>query len=835
MSGKNVEKAGVYVDVIIPIPVPNLFTYKVPELLVPEVIPGKRVVVPFGKQKLQSGLVRKVHNFSGQMDIKEIISVLDEKILVNQRQFEFWDWISSYYMCYPGEVMNAALPSALKLQSETLVRLNPAFDPETCELSQDEYLVLDMLKESEELSLEDLNRVLKKKSVHPLLNSMLHKEAILLSEEIEESYRPKLQSRITLSGSFEDEKALEVLFQQMEQDKRKKRQLDTLMIFLKHLYASDKPDHVLKSELIKDRDFSASSLQSLIKNGVLVETMVRIDRIDSGVTELNELKRLSEAQEKAMAGIKEKWQSHDSVCLHGVTSSGKTEIYIHLIDEALRSGKQVLYLLPEIALTTQIIARLRRYFGKAVGVFHSRYSNNERVEIWNNVLSYRENEKTRSKGQLILGARSALFLPFSNIGLIVVDEEHDTSYKQADPSPRYHARDAALMLARIHSAKVLLGSATPSLETYHNAVEGRSGLVKLNERYGGVLMPQIIVADTGEAARKKLMKSHFTPQLINAIQLALERKEQVILFQNRRGFSPYLECKRCAWIPHCRNCSVTLTYHKAGNILRCHYCGFVQAVPSVCGQCGDHHVEVRGFGTEKIEEEISILFPECKTGRMDLDVTRTKNSIQRIINDFEEKKIDILVGTQMVTKGLDFDNVSTVGIVNADQLMNFPDFRAFERSFQLMEQVSGRSGRKNKQGVVIIQTRQPDHWVIGDVVRHDYESFYQRDLNERRKFNYPPLSRLIEVILKHKNNFLLADAAGHFGVLLRQKLGHRVFGPHVPLVFRIKNQYLNQFLIKIEKDGSPAQVKALIRDAIRLFYTNRDYARIQLQLDVDPV
>ncbi len=831
---RNTKKRMVYVDVIIPIPVPNLFTYIVPEDLIPLVAPGKRVIVPFGKQKIHSALIRVVHFEPKAEKLKEIQAVLDDFPLVNSMQFELWDWMAEYYMCHPGEVMNAALPSALKLQSETKVILNPDYNKEGVDLSNEEFLIFETLQEKNELSVEDVSRILNKKNVLKLLNRMLQKGALFLSEEIEERYRPKFETRISLSSLYRSDKALELLFLQLDQDSRKATQLESMMVFLKYLYADKKIDYVNKSVLKQDPNFSASSLKTLVKNGILVEADVRVDRIHVPLSDIVAPNELNPTQSQAMTGIKESWKTKDTVYIHGVTSSGKTEVYIHLIDEVLRSGKQVLYLLPEIALTTQIITRLRKHFGNLVGVYHSRYSNNERVEIWNNVLAFNAGN-TNTKSQLILGARSALFLPFSNLGLIVVDEEHDSSYKQADPAPRYHARDSGLMLAKIHGAKVILGSATPSLESYYNASQDRFGLIKMTERFGGIRMPSIVVADIREAKRKRIMKSHFTPELMQAISGALGRKEQVILFQNRRGFSPYMECNRCSWIPHCKNCSVTLTYHKLSHQLKCHYCGYVQQVPASCQQCGDHQIEVRGFGTEKIEEEISILFPEARIARMDLDVTRTRNSFQRIISEFEEQKIDILVGTQMVTKGLDFDNVSTVGIINADQLLNFPDFRSFERSYQLMAQVSGRSGRKLKQGHVVIQTQQPDHWVINDVVRNDYEAFYKRDLEERRKFHYPPHSRLIEILLKHREWEMLDDASTTFADLLRKKLGNRVLGPHIPLVSRIKNQYLKLFLIKIEKTESASEAKVLIRAGISKFYENRNYHSVQIGIDVDPM
>ncbi|MBA3706852.1 MAG: primosomal protein N', partial [Bacteroidetes bacterium] len=538
------------------------------------------------------------------------------------------------------------------------------------------------------------------------------------------------------------------------------------------------------------------------------------------------------------------------VLLHGVTSSGKTEIYVKLIEQAIAQGKQVLYLLPEIALTTQIINRLRKYFGDAVGVYHSKFNENERVEVWRNVLqvqnrkseagsfnsgSATNNNQPTTNYKLIVGARSALFLPYSNLGLVIVDEEHDTSYKQYDPAPRYNARDAAIYLAHIHKAKTLLGSATPCLETYYNAQEGKYGFVEINQRFGGVQMPEILIADVKEATRKKLMKSHFSPLLLDTVTLALEQKEQVVLFQNRRGFAPQLECNMCAWVPHCTNCDVSLTFHKASNQLRCHYCGYATKPPSKCAACGDTDIKMKGFGTEKIEEELSIFFPKAKIARMDLDTTRSKFAHQHIIQDFEDGNIDILVGTQMVTKGLDFDNVTMVGVLNADSMLNFPDFRSFERSYQLMAQVSGRAGRKNKRGKVIIQTQNPDHVIIQDVIENNFLSMYTQQLSDRKDFNYPPYYRLIEITLIHKEIEMVNASAKYLADELKRHFQKRVLGPEFPLVSRIRNLYHKNILLKIERDASVAQVKKIVNDLLVQFKTKSDYKSVRVQMDVDPM
>ncbi len=820
-----------FVDVILPLALPHLLTYSVPDELIGDVAAGKRVVVPLGKQKIYSGVIRSLHRNLPDYDVKDIQAVLDNFPVVNERQFQLWDWMADYYVCHRGEVMSCALPSALKLQSETKIILNTEFDHEHEKLTDREYIIYEALLLKQTITLPEAAAIIQRKSAHAVIKAMIEKGVVLVEEEIHERYKPRKESRLQFGDEGKDEQKLKEHFEELE--KRSPKQLEMLMAFLKMLFENSERKFVKRSELMKMESASASALNGLIKKNILEEIVVNVDRIQVAESELLVPSSLSVSQQKALNEIKTGFTEHDVILLHGVTSSGKTEIYSHLIEETIRSGKQVLYLLPEIALTTQIINRLRKHFGDGVGVYHSRYSTNERVEIWNHVLKF--NNADHKKSQIILGARSSMFLPFSNLGLIIVDEEHDSSYKQMEPAPRYNARDSAIVLSKLHGAKTLLGSATPSLESFFNAEQKRYGLVNLTERFGGVQMPEIIVTDVKEATRKKLMKSHFTPELMNAISEALLNKEQVILFQNRRGFAPFLECRNCNWIPHCVNCSVTLTYHKHNHQLKCHYCGFMQIPPATCTVCGDHHLEVKGFGTEKIEEDIAILFPDARVARMDLDATRTKQSFHRIISDFEEQRIDILVGTQMVTKGLDFDNASTVGIINADQLLNYPDFRAFERSYQLMAQVSGRSGRKKKRGRVIIQTQQPNHWVIKDVVENNYERFYKRDLFERQKFHYPPHSRLIEITLKHRDQERILQASNHFASLLRLQLGNRVYGPHQPVISKIRNEFIRNILIRIERDASTSKVKEILREAIAQFYSEKENQRVQLHVDVDPM
>ena len=824
-----------FVDVLLPLAVQKLFTYRVPEAFIKEVSPGKRVIVPFGRQKMYSAIIKNVHStFHDPLSLKEIQAVLDESAVVNDIQFLFWEWMAGYYLCTLGEVMNSALPASLKMQSETRVMAVEITDTEKIELTENEQIILSALRDKSEMTIDDIAQLLNKSSVHQILKKAFDKNIILLSEEIHQRYKPRKAAHLRLAEAYKTDASLENLFKELEQDNRKSKQMDTLMIFMKYLFDDPERISIKKSLIVNHKDVSKSSVTSLITNGILVEFDVIVDRIPSLKGELIAPVQLSIAQNEALNKINQSFIDHDVTLLHGVTSSGKTELYAHLIDKVIKEGRQVLYLLPEIALTTQLIVRLKKYFGDRVGVYHSRYGSNERVEVWNHVLNF-DSSLDQNRSQIVLGARSALFLPFKNLGLVIVDEEHDQSFKQSDPAPRYHGRDTAIMLAKIHKAKTLLGSATPSLESYYNAENKRYGLVKLNERHGGVQMPEILVADMREAKRKKIMKSHFTPELINAIQVALAEKEQIILFQNRRGFSNYIECRNCNHIPHCRNCSVTLTYHKQSNLLKCHYCGYVENIPAACSNCGDHHLEVKGFGTEQIEEDIAVLFPDAKTARMDLDSTRTKTSFQKIIGDFEERRIDILVGTQMVTKGLDFDNVSTIGIINADQLLNFPDFRSFERSYQLMAQVSGRSGRKQKRGKVIVQTQQPDHWVIKEVVNNNYENFYRRDLAERKKFGYPPHSRLIEITLKHKESEYVQEASQILTEIFRKNLGNRVLGPHIPLVSKIRNLYYRKIIIKIERTVSPVEIKKIIKNCTNEFFTNRSNHSVHIVPDVDPV
>ena len=821
------EKDFLFVDVVLPIAVPNLYTYSVPESLQKNVKAGQRVVVQFGKKKLYTALIYKVHKNKPELyKAKQIENILDAEPIVNEKQFALWKWIADYYMCTIGEVMNAALPSGLKLSSETKLLLNTEVEIKSEELTDDEFLVYEALQKNEILTLNEAEEIIQNNSALKVIKSLLDKNFIRIYEELKERFKPKVEEFVRLTEHASDEKNLKKIFDELE--KRAFKQLEVLMEFV-HLSSILK--EIKKSELLKRKDASSSVIDELVKKNVFEVYSKETGRFASqDASSLS--KTLSTEQETALEKIKKEWKTKEVVLFHGVTSSGKTEIYVRLIEEILKQGKQVLYLLPEIALTTQVVSRIKKYFGDKLGVYHSKFNENERVEVWNEI---NKHQNSNSKFQVILGARSSLFLPYSNLGLVIVDEEHDSSYKQFDPAPRYHARDTAILLANIHKAKVLLGSATPSLESYFNSQNEKYGLVELTTRFGGVQLPEILIADIQDDTKRKKMKSHFSPLLMENIESALKNKEQVILFQNRRGFAPYLECKTCGWTPICKNCDVSLVYHKAGTLLRCHYCGYTVPVPASCYACGNTDLQMKSFGTEKIEEELQLFFPEAKIARMDLDSTRSRFAHEHLINDFEERKIDILVGTQMVTKGLDFENVSTVGILNADQMMNFPDFRSHERSFQMMAQVAGRAGRNSKRGKVILQTYSPKHKIIQHVIENNFIAMYNEELEHRRIFEYPPFHRLIELTVMDKDIHKINAASEELGKKLKSAFGKRVLGPEFPLIPRIKNLYHKKLVIKISKEESANKVKEKIRSAITELQSYPPYKYLRVQADVDPI
>lgn len=825
-----------FAEVLLPLPVKGYFTYRIPKELNDSIVPGIRVVVQFGSKKLYSALVRRLTDQPPKVvSAKYILSVVDPIPVVNEKQFLFWEWMAEYYLCTEGEVMNAALPSAYKLASETRIVLDPEYVHDSQVLSDHEFMVIEALDLQKILSITEISRIVGISKVIPLVKTMLEKKYIRVEEEITERYKPRVEWFVKLSDKYKEE---ELLQQEMDRLNAKAyKQLELLMAYisLSHCF-TNKPKEVSRADLLKTPSVSAAQLEGLLKKGILELYQRNISRLEQRYSsDIIESIQFTHAQQQAFDSLKDHLKNPEVALLKGVTSSGKTEIYIRLMHEVISRGEQVLYLLPEIALTSQIVRRLQKFFGNDVGVYHSRYNEFERIEIWSKSNESMVKDDSGIAFKIILGARSAMFLPFNKLGLIVVDEEHDGSYKQADPAPRYNARDSAIMLGRLHNAPVLLGSATPSIESYYNAQAGKYKLIELNERYGGVEMPSVRIINIKEEARFKRMKSHFSPQLVESIDSAVKQGEQVILFQNRRGFSLRMECETCNHIPGCKNCDVTLTYHKHVNVLKCHYCGFTQTVPRVCPECGSPNVRLKGFGTEKVEEDLALQFPDVTIARMDLDTTHTKNAYHKIMLEFETRKTDILVGTQMVTKGLDFDNVSLVGVLNADGLISYPDFRALERSFQMLAQVSGRAGRKAKQGQVMIQTYNPSHPIHKWVIDNDYEAMYQQVLIDRYKFSYPPYVRLISVSLRHPEEKVLDKAASKLAEMLKPKFGKMMLGPEYPNVSRIKNFYLKNLLLKITKGQKGQELKAEAMRQIELFRQLQDFKSVRVVIDVDPM
>ena len=755
-----------YIDVILPLPLADYFTYRLPEDSENNLEIGSRIVVPFGKKKFYTAIVARIHEESPSYQTKEIISVLDKEPIVTQKQLELWKWIASYYQCTLGEVYKAALPSGLKLESDT-------------------------------------------------------------AGVCKQSYKAKTEAYVRLSETYSDNDNLNRMLDELS---AAPKQMQVLMKYLdlSNYFSSEKAEEISKSELSKKTNVSESVITGLVEKGVLEIYRKEISRLQDYSDRIAGINPLNEAQQNAYEEIVRLFEEKDIVLLHGVTSSGKTEVYIRLIDETIKKGKQVLYLLPEIALTTQITERMTKAFGNDLCVYHSKFSDNERVEIWNNLLHNKE-------CKIILGVRSSVFLPFTDLGLIIVDEEHENTYKQQDPAPRYHAKNTAMILVSQFGAKTLLGTATPSVESYFHAKTGRYGLVKMDKRFEDMKMPEIEIVDTKILYKRKQMQSHFSPLLLQKISDALAENEQVILFQNRRGFAPTIECKLCAWIPKCKNCDVSLTFHKYFNQLVCHYCGHVADVPVLCPVCGNPSLAALGFGTEKIEEEISALFPGANVARMDLDTARSRTSYEKIIADFAAGKTNILIGTQMISKGLDFDNVRVVGILSADNMINFPDFRSHERAFQLMAQVSGRAGRKNKRGTVVIQTGNPTHSVIRQVKENDYEEMFGEQLAERKLFRYPPFTRLMYVFIKHKDPDVAGKAAAATAAALRSIFGKRVLGPDKPIVARIQTFHIQKIVLKIETEASQEKVRAYLNSIRMQILQKDDFKSVIIYYDVDPM
>ncbi|MBQ8867895.1 MAG: primosomal protein N' [Bacteroidaceae bacterium] len=807
----------VYADVIVPLPLANSYTYRLPSEMASRVEVGSRVVVPFGQKRYYTAIVIRLHDTppEGGYEIKSVAEVLDSHPIVLHNQLDFWQWIADYYLCTLGDVYKAALPSGMKLESETRVELNPDFSPTEEKFLPNEEKIFSLLADKKERTVAQIEKETGVKNALPAINTLLGKEAIFVKEEVKRTYKPKTETRIRLR--------IKEWMSRGDTLKRAPKQQQLLMSFI-----DMKAESVSKRELLATSGASPAVLAQLIDKGILEQFTHEIGRLEKNdTTATAPLNPLNPHQQEAFNRINECFGQKNICLLHGVTSSGKTEIYIHLIQQALQAGKQVLYLLPEIALTTQITERLKRVFGARLGVYHSKFPDEERVEIWQKQLSDESYD-------IILGVRSSVFLPFNNLGLIIVDEEHENTYKQQDPAPRYHARNAAIVLASKLKAKVLLGTATPSIESYYNALTGKYGLVALAHRHQAIRLPQIEVVDIAELNRKRRMNGPFSPTLLGYMRQALEQGEQIILFQNRRGFAPMVECKTCGWVPRCKNCDVSLTYHRGLGQLTCHYCGYTYQIPSRCPACESEDIRHRGFGTERIEESIQQIFPEARVARMDLDTTRTRAAYERIIHDFQRHETDILIGTQMVSKGLDFEHVSVVGILDADTMMNFPDFRSHERAFQLMAQVAGRAGRKHKQGLVVLQTRSKDAPVIHQVVANDYAALYDDQLAERLLFRYPPYYRLMYIYMKHRQAEVVDTLAEEMATRLRTVFGERILGPDAPPIARVQTLFIRKVILKIETSASLAKVRQQLLLIRQQMLADPRFRSCIIYFDVDP-
>ena len=830
-----------YVDVLLPLHLPDTYTYRVPRELNGAVQTGLRVAVQFGQRKIYSALVRRVHTEAPRWKSKYIMGLVDEEPLVTERQMEFWEWLARYYMCYPGDVMAMALPAGLKLESESMVMMHPDFDGDLTSLSKYELQTVTLLGEHPAMRVMDIGRAIGVQKIMPLLRGMMERRIVMLEEELRERFVPHKVQYINISPTLRhengelDEEKVKTLLDELEH----RRRTAQVALMLKVLQLTSFGRNAVAKRTLPQ----SSPLQALLRDGHLAteeryDTGLKDDaeRVDASTIRLNDeqeqaYREISSAVLPPYSGDSEARPQNvnlSTFLLHGVTSSGKTEVYIRLIDDVVRQGRQALFLLPEIALTAQLINRLRRYFGDLVGVYHSRFSTSQRAEVWKRTaLAPGENGRL----QVLLGARSALFLPFQDLGLIVVDEEHDASYKEQERAPRYNARDAAVYLAHVWGARCVLGSATPSVESMWNARRGRYGYATLKHRYGGFSLPQVKCVDMREERRVGRMKGHFSQYLLERVAAALNEGRQVILFQNRRGFAMRLECHDCHAVPQCVNCDVSLVYHKATNSLRCHYCGYSIPVPQ---ECHSTHLQMVGIGTERIEEDLQIMFPDAHVARMDLDSTLQRSQYADLLRDFAEHRIDILVGTQMVTKGLDFENVGVVGIVSADNLINYPSYRSYERAFQQMTQVSGRAGRHAEGGEVVIQTYTPEHQVVRNVMDGDYDSLYREQIEERRVFRYPPYFRMVEITLKHREAEVLNEAADWMASNLRGAFGNRVMGPEYPLVSRVRALYLKVITIRFERNEAVAGAKTLMMRMADDMVKQDGWSRVTVHFDVDP-
>lgn len=822
-----------YADVVLPLPLDGVYTYSLPAGLEHKVQVGCRVLVPFGTRKMYTGIVMHLHNAKPDYPTKDILELLDETPILLPDQLKLWHWIADYYVCSVGEVFKAALPSGLKLESESVVESNVDFEADH-PLKPSEQMILDILSDGSGKKVGELQRTANIQNILPVVRRLLDMGAVVIKEEVRRQYRPRLLHCVRLSEEYFNETKLVQMHAALE--RRSPKQFELLQHYLtlsEAAFSIKMQNSALLKEVTKSQlmhtvaGSSVAAFNSLRTKGVF-ETYDRVvGRLESSDMEGEIfLHPLSHAQAKALEGIREQWKQHPVCLLHGVTSSGKTELYTHLIKETLDQGKQVLYLLPEIVLTTQLTERLKRVFGNRLGVYHSRYPDAERVEVYQKMLSGKPYE-------ILLGVRSSIFLPFKNLGLVIIDEEHEQSFKQKDPAPRYHARNAAIMLAHQSGAKVLLGSATPSLESYYNVQIGKYGFVALKTRFRDVQLPAIEVVDVKELQRKRLMKGPFSPLLLETIHSALEQNEQVILFQNRRGYAPTVECNVCGWVPRCQNCDVSLTYHKNSHQLVCHYCGSAYSVPSQCPNCNETQIRSHGYGTERVEDLIKECFPQARVARMDLDTTRSRLNYEQILHDFQQGETDILVGTQMVTKGLDFDRVNVVGILNADSMLNQPDFRSYERAFQMMAQVAGRAGRRSRQGRVILQTRDVESPVVKQVVENDYESMFRDQMQERTLFNFPPYCRLIYVYVKHRDERVVEKLSHELSALMRQVFAHRVMGPDTPFVSRVQLMYIRKVVLKLELSAPMNEARKRLAQIQRHLLSQPQYHSAQVYYDVE--
>ena len=810
-----------YVDVILPIPIDQLFCYEITESEFDFIKPGSRVSVPFGKSRIITGVVFNSHNERPlSYDVKHIHQIIDEIPIVNENQLSFWDWMSKYYMCGIGEVMKASIPSVLLIESETIISLNKKTEFNHNEFSDDEFLIYEALLKGLELTIHEISEILNKKNVFKIIQSLNDKHIIQIDEKLYSKYKPKLKRFVEINILNKD------TFSVSEIKEKLKRSPKQLYLFV-NLLKLNLREFISVDDLKKKFDVSSSLIKNLIDKDILKEHFIEINRFNNTVSTVIPINKLSQSQEKAYKKIQLSFKKNNPVLFHGVTSSGKTEVYVKLIQDALIQKNQILYLVPEIALTTQVVRRLTNFFGDKVLVYHSGYSINQRVEVWNKI-------STNKSCQLIVGARSSLLMPFKSLKLIIVDEEHEQSYKQQEPAPRYHARDASLVLSRIFNSNILLGSATPSVESYNNAVVlNKYDLVELKKRYNDVLMPVIELIDLKMKYAKKLMNGHFSDSLVNEIFNTVSNHKQVILYQNRRGFSPIVECEDCGTSPTCINCDVSLTYHLNTNSLKCHYCGFGIPLINKCSSCHSNNIITVGFGTEQVEEEVKAIFPNYRVKRLDYDTTRKKNSFEKLISDFENQKIDILIGTQMITKGLDFKNVKLVGILNADNSLNFPDFRAYERSFQLIQQVSGRAGRSSERGKVCVQTYNPKHKILQNIINDDYISMFEEEISDRVKYNYPPNCKLIKITLKHKDYSIINESSDWLGKYLRQFFKKNILGPEFPHVIRVRNKFQKNILIKIQKNKSLNQTKSIIIKSKKSLSSIAKFKSVQIIINVD--